>query len=75
MNILVVSSLEVPSIIWLKMQMWLAAKFQWFLDLLHKRLPGQDISKWHVCTNSASSCATAGCWAQNGLEASINEEI
>jgi len=23
---------------------WLAAKFQWFLDLLHKRLPGQDIS-------------------------------
>jgi len=43
MNILVVSSLEVPCIIWLKMQMWLAAKFQWFLDLLHKRLLGQEI--------------------------------
>jgi hypothetical protein len=42
MNILVVSS-EVPSIIWLKMQMWMAAKFQWFLDLLHKRLLGQEI--------------------------------
>jgi len=39
----IISSLEVPSIIWLKMQMWLAAKFQWCLDLLYKRLLGQEI--------------------------------
>jgi hypothetical protein len=25
------------------MQIWLAAKFEWFLDLLHKRLLGQEI--------------------------------
>jgi hypothetical protein len=45
-NILVVLSLEVTSIIWQKMQMWLTSKSQ---NLLHKRLLAQEIHDVQVC--------------------------